>query len=98
MNQEFPTEEEYIKNLFPSVKELSKKDVQENGFTSWLSNQIFQALFETGHYKKISTYAIYIELDTNGNRRNIEIPYEAKFYWSVKTGRLLHDFHRFQFH
>ena len=87
-------DEEYIKNLLPSVKDLAQKNIREKNFSPWLSKKEFQALFDTGHFKKRRSYPIYTELDANGNRRNIEIPYEPKFYWSVKTARLLQNFQR----
>lgn len=87
-------DENYIKNFLASKIDFSKNEIREKSFTSWFSKKEFQALFDTGHYKKTRTYPIYVELDSNGNRRNIEIPYEPRFYFSVKTGRLLQNFQK----
>ena len=85
-------DDNYIKNFSPSKIDFSKNEIRERSYSPWFSKKIFQSRFYTCYYHKTKTYPIYIELDSKGNRRTIEIPYEPRFYFSVKTGRLLQDF------
>jgi hypothetical protein len=85
-------DENYIKNFLSSRIDFSKNEIRERSYSPWFSKKVFQSRFDTGHYTKTKTYPIYVELDSSGNGRTIEIPYEPRFYFSVKTGRLLQNF------
>jgi len=65
---------------------------RERAFTPWMSKQAHQKRFNNGYYKKAKTYPAYVEVDKEGNRRVLEIPYEPKFYWSSTSGRLFKSF------
>jgi len=83
-----------IKNLNYSRLSIDKKVQRDKKFTQWLSKSEYQTRFNNGYYKKYSIYPAYVELDSQGNRRTIEIEYEPRFYWSVTSGRLFRDFQR----
>ncbi len=65
---------------------------REKAFTPWMSKQEYQSRFDNGYYKRKNTYPAYIELDSNGNRRVLEIAYQPRFYWSCTSGRLYNKF------
>ena len=65
---------------------------REYKFTRWLNPKEFQNKFSTKYYQKKKIFPAYVEMDTLGNRRVFEIPYEPSFYYSVLTGRLENDF------
>lgn len=79
----------YIKTAYLDPKLYAKR---ENAFTPWMSKQEYQGKFDNGYYKEKNSYPAYIEMNKNGDRRVIEIPYEPRFYWSCTSGRLYKRF------
>ena len=77
----------------------SKLDVvhfpeREAHFTEWLPNKTYQKRFKnkSSYYKRHHTYPAYIEMDTLGNRRVLEVSYEPSFHWRASSGRLKEEF------
>jgi len=67
---------------------------RENKFTRWLSSKEYQSRFKnkSNFYKVHKMYPAYIEMDTLGNRRVIDIPYEPRFYWRCTSVRSKEEF------
>ena len=65
---------------------------REEKFSRWLPRNEYNKKFKNGYFKKHKTYPAYIEMDTLGNKRMIEIPYQPSFYWRVATSRLKESF------
>ncbi len=67
---------------------------RENKFTRWLSSKEYQSRFKNKSvfYKKHKAYPAYIEMDTLGNRRIIDIPYEPRFHWRCTSARSKDEF------
>jgi hypothetical protein len=67
---------------------------RENKFTRWLSSKEYQSRFKdkSKFYKVHKMYPAYIEMDTLGNRRVIDIPYEPRFYWRCTSARSKEEF------
>ncbi|MDY0121967.1 MAG: hypothetical protein RBR54_08475 [Sulfurimonas sp.] len=78
--------------LKSSKLDANKKDIRESKFTRWLSQREYQERFDNGYYKQDNIYSAYVEMDKNGNRRVLEIPYEPKFYWITNSGMSFKDF------
>ena len=75
------------------VSHLGKREVE---FTDWLPNRTYQKRFKnkSRYYREHKTYPAYIEMDTEGNRRVLEIPYEPSFHWRASSGRLKEEFQK----
>ena len=67
---------------------------RENKFTRWLSSKEYHSRFKnkSAFYKRHKSYPAYIEMDTLGNRRIIDIPYEPHFYWRCTSARSKDEF------
>ncbi|PTB83873.1 hypothetical protein C9926_00575 [Sulfurovum lithotrophicum] len=67
---------------------------RENKFTRWLSSKEYQSRFKnkSNFYKKHKIYPAYIEMDTLGNRRVIDIEYEPRFHWRCTSARSKDEF------
>ena len=68
------------------------KNKRERAFTPWMSKQVHQDRYDNGYYQKAKMYPAYVEVDKEGNRRVLEIPYKPKFYWSSTSGKLFQNF------
>jgi len=79
----------YMKSAYLDPKLRYKR---EQAFTPWMSKKEHQQRYDNGYYKKAKVYPAYVEVDKEGNRRVLEIPYEPKFYWSSTSGRLFRSF------
>ncbi len=79
-----------IKYLQTSYIDPSKHINRKEVFSKWMTLKEYQRKFAIGYYQKI--FPAYIELDNYGNRRVLEVQYEPKFYWLVKSGRLFKEF------
>lgn len=67
---------------------------RENKFTRWLSSKEYQSRFKnkSNFYKRHKMYPAYIEMDTLGNRRVIDIDYEPRFHWRCTSARSKDEF------
>ncbi len=67
---------------------------RENQFTRWLSSKEYRSRFKnkSAFYKRHKAYPAYIEMDTLGNRRVIDIPYEPRFHWRCTSARTKEEF------
>lgn len=59
-------------------------------FSKWLSALEHKKRIKNKYYKK--TYPAYIEMDSLGNRRVLEIDLKPDFHWHVSAGHLLDKF------
>jgi len=59
-------------------------------FSKWLSALEHKKRIKNKYYKK--TYPAYIEMDSLGNRRVLEIDLKPDFHWHVSAGHLLDEF------
>ncbi len=69
-----------------SAKDAKRKKV----FSKWLSAYEHKKRFKNKYYQK--TYPAYVEMDSLGNRRILEIDKKPGFSWYVSTGHLLEEF------
>ncbi len=67
---------------------------REAEFTKWLPNKLYQKRFKnkSSYYRQHKTYPAYIEMDTAGNRRVLELPRTSLFHWRASSGRLKDEF------
>ena len=86
-------------NLASDLVEGSTRDVthivdRESKISRWISNKEYKQRFKNKnkYFRTHKTYPAYIEMDTLGNRRMLEIPYEPRFYYRVASGRLKEEF------
>jgi len=77
-----------------STLDMSNYIYREEKFSEWLPRNKYQAMFKSKYFKKHKTYPAYVEMDTLGNRRMIEISYEPRFYWYVTSGRTKEAFQK----
>ena len=68
----------------------SMKTKRKEVFSKWLSASEYKKRFKNKYYKK--TYPAYVEMDSLGNRRVLEIDKKPGFSWYVSTGHLLEEF------
>ena len=86
-------------NLASVVVEGSTTDIihiaeREEKLTRWLSSKEYQSRFKnkSKYYKVHKAYPAYIEMDTLGNRRVIDLAYEPRFYWRCTSARSKEEF------
>ena len=86
-------------NLASDVIRGSATDIvhmmeRENHFTEWLSSKEYHARFKnkSKFYKVHKIYPAYIEMDTRGNRRVINLPRESHFSWRCTSARTKEEF------
>ena len=67
---------------------------RENKFRRWLSSKEYHSRFKkkSAFYKRHKSYPAYIEMDTLGNRRVIDLTYEPHFYWRCTSARSKDEF------
>jgi len=77
-----------------STLDISNYIYREEKFTRWLSSREYQSRFKnkSTFYKIHKMYPAYIEMDTLGNRRVIDIDYEPKFHWRCTSARTKEEF------
>ncbi|HFQ61183.1 MAG TPA: hypothetical protein ENK39_02635 [Epsilonproteobacteria bacterium] len=82
------------KSIQGSTTDITHIGERENKFTRWLSSKEYQSRFKnkSAFYKRHKSYPAYIEMDTLGNRRIIDIPYEPRFYWRCTSARSKDEF------
>jgi len=85
---------EYIDRLKPSKVTQENAQERQKYTASWSSRKSYQEKFNNKYYDHKHIYPIYIELDKSGNRRVVSIPYQPRFYWSVKSGKTLKNFQK----
>ena len=86
---------EYITELNPS-KVTQESSKERKKYTSqWISAIVYQDRFDNNYYSKKNIYPSYVELDKNGNRRVISLPYEPRFHWYVISGRTVKSFQKY---
>lgn len=79
----------------PSFVQASQVDSTINAkrkglFSKWLSALEHKKRIKNKYYKK--TYPAYVEMDTLGNRRVLELDLKPDFHWHVSAGHLLDEF------
>jgi hypothetical protein len=84
------TEGEPLSFIEPSKVDSGMKAKREEVFSKWLSASEHRKRFKNKYYKK--TYPAYVEMDSLGNRRVLEIDRKPGFSWYVSTGHLLEEF------
>ena len=77
-----------------STLDMSNYIYREEKFTRWLSSKEYQSRFKnkSKYYKVHKAYPAYIEMDTLGNRRVIDLVYEPRFYWRCTSARSKEEF------
>jgi len=69
----------------------SSIDAKRKGiFSKWLSALEHKKRIKNKYYK--TTYPAYIEMDSLGNRRILEMDLKPDFHWHVSAGHLLDEF------
>ncbi|MEA3434543.1 MAG: hypothetical protein U9R13_08150 [Campylobacterota bacterium] len=69
----------------------SSIDTKRKGvFSKWLSALEHKKRIKNKYYRK--TYPAYVEMDTLGNRRVLELALKPDFHWHVSAGHLLDEF------
>jgi hypothetical protein len=81
-------------SLHTSYLDSSLRGKRDAAMTPWMSRKTYQDQFDNGYYKKKNLYPAYIETDTNGNRRVLQLPYVPKFYLVAKSGRTFESFNK----
>ncbi len=89
-----PTNDFSSQSIVGSKLDIIHFGEREAKFTDWLPNKVYQKRFKkkSSYYKKHKLYPAYIEVDTLGNRRVLEVPYEPSFHWRALSGRLKEEF------
>jgi len=85
------TESSFVES---STKDISHVVDRESKMSRWLTNKEYKQRFKNKnkYFKTHKTYPAYIEMDSLGNRRMLEIPYQPAFYYRVASGRLKEEF------